>query len=103
MLQLQLQIHKSYKVMTSDLFPKVQFLNEAVLFEKGKFFFHVTQGKSFKIVFKRKPMAENHQNIPAEPVGFEQRKCQHCLSEECSSLAIFSAFVLSQQKEGVSH
>lgn len=48
-------------------------------------------------------MAENHQNIPAEPVVFEQRKCQHCLSEEYSSLAIFSAFVLSQQKETVSH
>lgn len=36
-----------------------------------------------------KAMAENHQNIPAEPVVFEQRKCQHCVSEEYGSLAIF--------------
>lgn len=86
-LQLQLQSHRSYKIVTSDLFLKIQFLNEALLI-----FSHVTRGKSFKKLLKRKPMAENHQNIPAEPVDFEQRKCQHCVSEEYSSVAIFSAF-----------
>lgn len=39
----------------------------------------MTQGKRFKIVLKRKAMAEIHQNIPAESVVFEQSASTACL------------------------
>lgn len=90
--------------MTSGLFLKVQFLNEARLFERVSFFSHVTKEKSFKKLLKRNLMAQNQQKSPAEPVVSERKgRVSTACQKNTVYLLIFSAFAVSQQMKTVSH